>query len=79
MVINLICSKESDKICTMLTNSHSIEIMMGNEIDEIIEESLLQKYQEELEKRLRESQFVFYIVDLLHHNLQKISLNRDGS
>ena len=79
MVINLICFKESDEICTMLTNSHSIEIMMGNEIDEIIEESLLQKYQEELEKRLRESQFVSYIVDLLHHNLQKISLNRDGS
>ena len=40
MVVNLICSKESDEICTMLTNSHSIEIMMGNEIDEIIEELL---------------------------------------
>ena len=40
MVINLICFKESDEICTMLTNSHSIEIMMGNEIDEIIEELL---------------------------------------
>ena len=40
MVINLICSKESDEICAMLTNNHSIEIMMGNEIDEIIEELL---------------------------------------
>ena len=38
MVINLICSKDSDKTCTMRTNSHNIEIMMGNEIDEIIEE-----------------------------------------
>ena len=38
MVINLICSKDSDETCTMRTNSHNIEIMMGNEIDEIIEE-----------------------------------------
>ena len=36
------------KIRTMITKSHHMEIMMGNETDEIIEElfeSILQKYQ----------------------------------
>ena len=47
MVINFISSKDSDEICTMHTKSHNIEIMMGNEIDNITKElfeSLLQKY-----------------------------------
>ena len=48
MVINFISSRGSDEILIMGTKSHNIEIMMGNEINEIIEElfeSLLQKYQ----------------------------------
>ena len=52
MTINFISSKDSDEIYTMQAKSNDIEIMMGNETDEIIEErfeSLLQKYQEELE------------------------------
>ena len=50
MVISFIFSKDSDEIRTMRTKSNNIEIMMGNETDEIIEElfeSLLQKYQED--------------------------------
>ena len=50
MVINFKSSKDSDEIrTTMHTKSNNIEIMMGNETDEFIEElfeSLLQKYQE---------------------------------
>ena len=49
MIISFISSKESDEICTMHTKSNNIEIMMGNEPDEIIEEpfeSLLQKDQQ---------------------------------
>ena len=48
MVINFISSRDSDEILIMDTKSHNIEIMIGNEINEIIEElfeSLLQKYQ----------------------------------
>ena len=55
---------------------------MGSEADKIIEElfeSLLQKYQEGLEEKLRRNEFVFDNVDLLHYNLHKISLNRGGS
>ena len=42
-------------------------------------ESLLQKYQEGLEKSIKGSKFVFGSVDLLCYKLHKISLNRGGS
>ena len=82
MIINFISSKDSDEICTMRTKSNNTEIMMGNETDEIIEElleSLLQKYQEGLEEKRRGNEFVVDGINLLHYNLHKISLNRDGS
>ena len=65
MVINFVSSKDSDEICIMRTKSNNIEIMMGNETDEIIElfESLLQKYQEGLEESMKGSDFVFDSVD----------------
>ena len=46
MTIDFTSSKDSDEICTMHTKSNNIEIMMGNETDQIIEELfeyLLQK------------------------------------
>ena len=53
MIINFIFSKDPDEIHTVRTKSNNIEIMMGNKIDESIEEffeSLSQKYQKGLEK-----------------------------
>ena len=38
MTIDFTSSKDSDEICTMHTKSNNIEIMMGNETDQIIEE-----------------------------------------
>ena len=52
MAINFISSTDSDEICIM--HVHNIEIMIRNETDEIIEvlfKTLLQKYQEGLEKK----------------------------
>ena len=52
MAIIFISSKDFDETRTMHTKSDNIEIMMGSETDEIIEEifqSLLQRYQEGLE------------------------------
>ena len=49
MIINFIASKDS-------TKSNNVEIKMDNQTDEIIEElfeSLLQKYQEILEEKMR--------------------------
>ena len=51
----------------MHTKSDNIEIIMGSEINDIIEEiceSLLQKYEEGLEESMRKSEFIFYSVDL---------------
>ena len=79
MVINFIFSKDCNEIRIMRAKNYKIEIMMGNEIDEEPFESLLQKYQDELEEKIRGSEFVFDSVDLLHYNLHKISLNRGGS
>ena len=82
MLINFISSKDSDETRTMHTKSNNIEIMMGNETDEIIKElfkSHLQKYQEGLEESMKGNEFVFDSVDLLHYKLYKISLNRGGS
>ena len=62
MTIDFISFKDSDEIRTMHTKSNNIEIMMGNKTDEVIEElfeSLLQRYQEGLEEKLRESEFIF--------------------
>ena len=53
MIINFVSSKDSDESRSMYTNSDNIEIKMGNETDEIIEnffKYLLQRYQERLEE-----------------------------
>ena len=82
MAINIISSKDSEETRTIHTKSNNVEIMMGSEIDEIIEElfkSFLQKYQEGLEESLRGSKFVYDSVDTLCYNLNKVSLSRGRS
>ena len=78
MTINFISSKDSDEIRIVYTKNNNIEIMMGNETDETIEElfkSLLQKYQG-LEEKIKASKFVFDSIDLLGYNPRKIILSR---
>ena len=83
MEINFIYSKvDSNETRTMHTQSDNIQIMMGSETDEIIEEifkSLLQRYQEGLEESMRGSEFIFDHVDSLYYNLNKKNLSRGGS
>ena len=82
MSINFISSKDSHETRNMHTKSDNIEIMMGSETDDIIDElfeSLLEKYQEGLEEPMRGSEFIFDNFDLLYYNLQKINLNRKAS
>ena len=81
MTINFMSSKDSDETWAMHTKSNNIEIMIGNETDEIIRELfqfLLQKNQEGLEELMRRIEFVFDSIDLLCYKLHKISLNRGG-
>ena len=66
----------------MHTKSDNIEIMIGNETDEIIKnlfEPFFQKYQEGLLKSMRGSEFDFDSVNSLYYKFHKISLNRGGS
>ena len=82
MAINFISSKDSDETCTMCAKSNNVEIMIGSETNEIIEElfkSMLQRYQEGLEEFKRGSKFIFDSVDALYYDLDKISLSRGGS
>ena len=81
MAINCISSKDSDETRTMHTKSNNVEIMIGNETNEIIMElfkSFLQKYQEGLEESMRGSEFVYDRVNVLYYNLNKVSLSRGG-
>ena len=77
MAINFISSNEDfDETLTMRTQSDNIEIMVGSETNEIIEElfkSLSQRYQEELEESMKGSHFIFDRVDAFYCNLNKIS------
>ena len=62
MPINFMSCQDSQETRTMHTKSHNVEIMMGNETDDIIKdlfESLLQRYQEGLEEKMRQSEFIF--------------------
>ena len=82
MTIDFISCKDSDETRTMHTKSDNVEIVMGSETNEIIEElfkSFLQRYQEELEESMRGSEFIFDSVDALYSDLEKISLSRGGS
>ena len=82
MTINFISSSDSNETCTIYHNSNNIEIVIGYETDEIIEElfkSLLQKYRDGLEKSMRGSEFVFDSINILCYKLHKISLHRGGS
>ena len=72
----------SDETCVMHTRSVNEEFMNGSDTDEIIKElfkSLLQRYQENLQERMRGSDFAFDGVNFLYYNFNKISINRGGS
>ena len=67
VAINFFSSKDSEETCTMYSRSENIEVMMGSETDEIIEE-LFDSFE-------RGSEFVFDSVNSLYWKLHEISLN----
>ena len=81
--INFISLKPgSDETRVMYTRSDNEEFMSGSDTDEVIKllfRSFLQKYQENLQNKMRGSDFEFDGVNLLYYNFNKISLNRGGS
>ena len=81
--INFISLKPgSDEARIMHTRSDNIEIMIGDDNDDIIEElfkSFLQKYEENLQNKMEGPDFEFDGVNVLYYDFNKISLNRSGS
>ena len=66
----------------MYTRSDNVEIMFGDDNDDIIEqlfESFLQKYEENLQNKVKGSDFEFDGVNFLYYDFIKTSINRGGS
>ena len=66
----------------MHARSNNEEFMNGSDTDEIIKElfkSILQRYQENLQEKMRGSDFAFDGVNFLYYDFNKISISRGGS
>ena len=66
----------------MYSRIDNIEIMFGGDNDDIIEqlfESLLKKYEENLQNKMRGSEFEFDGINFLYYDFNKTSINRGGS
>ena len=78
--INFISLKPgSDETRIMHTRSDNEEFMNGDDTDEIIKgrfKSFLQKYEENLQNKMKGSNFKFDGVNFLYYDCNKISLNR---
>ena len=72
---------DSDETRVMYTKSDNEEFMNGSDTDEIIKElfeSLLKRYQENLQEKMRGSDFAFDGVNFLYYDFNKISISRGG-
>ena len=80
MSINFISSIDSDETRNLRTKKDNVEIMMGNETDDIIEELFefpLQKYQEGLEESMKGSEFFFVLICCITIFKKQASAERD--
>ena len=82
MSVNFISLKDSDEVRTMYTKSDNVNILIGSDTNNVIEElfkSTLERYQSVLEESMRGSEFVVDCVNELHYKLHKVDLNRGRS
>ena len=81
--VNFISQKPgSDETRIKYTKSDNTEIMFGDDNDDIIEqlfESLLKKYEENLQNKMRGSEFEFDGANFLYYDFNKRRINRGGS
>ena len=81
--VNFISLKPgSDETRIMYPRSDNVEVMFGDDMDDIIEqlfESLLQKYEENLQSKMKGSDCEFDGVNFLYYDFNKTSINRGGS
>ena len=81
--INFISLKpESDETCVMYTRSDNEEFMSGDDTNQIIKllfESFLQRFEENLQNKMRGSEFEFDGINFFYYNFNKASIYRGGS
>ena len=81
--VNFISLKPgSDETRVMYTRSYNEEIMNGSDTDEVIKllfESFLQKYEENLQEKMKGLDFEFDGVNFFYYDFNKTNINRGGS
>ena len=72
----------SNEMCTMYTRSTPEEIIIGSETKEVAENlimSILQKYQDNLQNKMKGSDFIFNGINYLYYDLNRITISKGGS
>ena len=72
----------SDENRVMYTRSTPEEFMIGSETEEVAEKlfmSILQKYQDNLQNKMKGSDFIFNGINYLYYNLNRITISKGGS
>ena len=73
---------DSNEICIMYTRSTPEEFMIGSETEEVTEKlimSILQKYQDNLQNKMKGSDFIFNGINYLYYDLNRITISKAGS
>ena len=77
----MMSSKDSGESQLMHSKNNNIETMIGNNINETINElftSLFSRYQISLETSMKSSNFAFDWIDGMYYKCHRTSVNRDG-
>ena len=82
MGIIFISFKDKNETQVMHTKSDNIEIMIGTDTSDTINEpidSFMKRYQKGVETKMKGSSYIFKRINLLEYHLHKITLNRGNS
>ena len=72
----------SNEIRVMFTRNTPEEFMIGSETEEVAEKlimSILQKYQDNLQNKMKGSDFIFNGINYLYYDLNRITISKGGS
>ena len=72
----------SNEIHVMFTRSTPEEFMIGSETEHVAEKlimSILQKYQDSLQNKMKGSDFIFHGINYLHYDLNRITISKGES
>ena len=78
---HIFSKNDNDEECIMHSKNDEMEIMINEKADEVVEEllkSLFNRYQINLEKLFKGSEFVFNYVRLLYYKFHEIYPDRGG-